>query len=237
MARFYIDQTLNPGSEIALPGNIIQHLNVLRLKSTQAITLFNGNGKSYTAKIISLERRNCLVTIEKQDLLPSTNKIKLNLALSIIAGDKMDLAIRSATELGITTITPIISSYSQKLASNRLENRMEHWQKVILSGCEQSGQNIIPSIVAPVSFQDFVTTSQGGKFILSLSEGETMFHNKQFQAFENINLLIGPEGGFTVNEVSLAIDSGYIAIRPWNNILRAETAVIAGISLILNNLH
>lgn len=266
MPRFYINYMLNLGEEIALPGSIVQHLNVLRLKCNTIITLFNGDGFSYSANIISLEKKHSIVSIIHKNAAIYSNDINLNLAISIIANDKMDLAIRAATELNVTKITPIISNYSQRISNERLENRMEHWYKVIQSACEQCGQNKIPEILRPVSFNNFISNSSSaliedgpfyktvenpdmlaklqlestdakGKFILSISQNENTVTAVTLKKFKNITLLVGPEGGFTSAEVDLAISSGYIAIRPWNNILRAETAVTAGISLILNNLH
>lgn len=268
MPRFYINQALNLGEEVTLPGNIVQHLNVLRLKCNTVITLFNGDGFSYSANIVALEKKYTIVSIIDKNATICVNDINLNLAMSIIANDKMDLAIRAATELNITKITPIISSYSQRISGERLKNRIEHWHKVILSACEQCGQNIIPEILVPVSFNDFIKDlnhdsfikssietgdkpqhesteisdmslqrRSNGKFILTLEQNESVVTAESLKKFKNVTLLVGPEGGFTSAEVELAMSFGYIAIRPWNNILRAETAVAAGISLILNNLH
>ena len=239
MPRFYIDQILNLGEEITLPKNIVQHLNVIRLTDKDKVTLFNGNGFSYDANILSLDKKQSLVYIEKRyEVIAAANNINFNLGLSIIANDKMDLALRGATELGVTVITPIISNYAQRVSTERLENRMEHWHKVILSACEQCGQNLIPKILSPVLFNDFIKdTKAKGKFILAMGQHENIVTKKSLKEFKDITLLVGPEGGFTEQETALAIASGYTAIRPWNNILRTETAVVAGISLILNNLH
>lgn len=235
MPRFYIDYPIEVGNEISLPSSVAQHLNVVRQKDGDLISLFNGNSNSYTAQIISLQRKNCLVNIKSIESGPAASCVNLHLGLSIIANDKMDLAIRSAIELGVAIITPIISNYSQKIARDRLENRMEHWHKVIISSCEQCGQNIIPKINHPTAFNEFVQLDGSGKFILSLHKTQAC-ESQEFKKHTESFLLVGPEGGFTDTEVDLALHNNYVAIKPWSNILRAETAVTAGISLILNNL-
>lgn len=235
MPRFYTNYPIEVGKEISLPSNVVQHLNVVRHKDGDLISLFNGDGNSYTAQIISLQRKNCLVNIESIESSAVTSCINLHLGLSIIANDKMDLAIRSAIELGVAIITPVISNYSQKIARDRLENRMEHWHKVIISSCEQCGQNIIPKINYPITFNEFVQLEGSGKFILSLHKNQAC-KLQEFKKHPESFLLVGPEGGFTEAEVDWALHNNYVAIKPWGNILRAETAVTAGISLILNNL-
>lgn len=236
MPRFYIDNLIEVGSKISLPANVTQHLNVIRQKDSDFISLFNGDGHSYSAQILSLQRKSCLVLIKEQEPAIQKPNMLLHLGLSIIANDKMDLAIRNATELGVTTITPIISSYSQKISQDRLKNRMEHWQKVILSSCEQCNQNIIPKTNPPMMVSEFVKLEAAGKFILSLHKSQA-FTLQELKKHSKINLLVGSEGGFTEAEVDLALQNDYIAIKPWFNILRTETAVAAGLSLIINNLN
>lgn len=236
MPRFYIDSLIDIGNEISLPSNVVQHLNVIRQKNDSFISVFNGNGNSYSAQILSLQRKSCLVIIKEQEVSIKNSNVSIHLGLSIIANDKMDLAIRNATELGVTTITPIISNYSQKISQDRLDNRMEHWQKVILSSTEQCGQNIIPKINYPLSFGEFVKLEASGKFILSLHKNQP-FTSQELKKYSDAILLVGPEGGFAENEVDLAIQNNYIAIKPWFNVLRAETAVTAGLSLIINDMN
>jgi 16S rRNA (uracil1498-N3)-methyltransferase len=245
MPRFYINQTLHISEEIIIPLNIVQHLNVLRLKAATVITLFNGDGYSYTAKIIYLEKKSGTLIITHKQESRHRNKTNLHLGLSIIANDKMDLALRNATELGARTITPLISTYAQKLPSERLNTRMEHWRKVILSSCEQCGQNNLPIINNPTLFTDFIVADLSAskqpkltptKFILTLKHNDSRVTLQSLRGFEQITLLVGPVGGFTAMEVDLATANSYIPLSPWHNILRTETAVAAGISLILNNL-
>jgi 16S rRNA (uracil1498-N3)-methyltransferase len=238
MPRFYVNQNIQVGEEIILPQNVVQHLNVIRIKANDTISIFNGDGFSYKATLNILEKRNAIVYVENKENILEQNNINLSLALSIIANDKMDLAIRGAVELGVSCIIPIISQYSQKLTKDKIESRMEHWQKVIISSCEQSGQNNIPEIHTPIILEDFIKNNTfDNKFILSLYQHDNSFNNSKLQNLSSVSLLVGPEGGFTEDEVSLAVKHNYIAIKPWHNILRTETAVIAGISLILNNFN
>lgn len=234
MARFYIDlPSITVGEIITLPLDVARHILVLRLRQNAEITLFNGDGYSYISSITTLDKKTVSVIVNSRQ---STGllAINLHLALAIIANDKMDLAIRSATELGVVEITPIISAYAQKISPDKINNRLEHWQKIGVSACEQCGRNSLPQINAPISFKDFVSEdSRALKIILSPTKSNILDQGNVANTPPTlIRLLVGPEGGFNSNELELAMNNGYTAISLGQNILRAETAVVAGIATI-----
>ncbi len=149
MPRFYVNFPLEESIKIELPLNIVRHLQVLRLKLNEEITLFNGGEYEYSAIILSLERKKVTVQILKSYKVHNNSQLKLTLAMAIIANDKMDLIIQKATELGVNEIIPIISERSQKINSKRLE----HWQKIIISSCEQCGRNSLTTIQQPIALK------------------------------------------------------------------------------------
>lgn len=213
-----------------LPDEVVRHIQVLRMQIDNEITLFNGNGNGYLAIILEIGRKAIQVKISQ--CIPNANeaKLRLDLALCLIANDKMDLAIQKATELGVKSITPVISERSQRLSSEKIEKRLEHWRKTIISSCEQCGQNSIPQITSPCKLSDVVANSSHSlKFILSPHD-KTMLTNGE--SHKQAILLVGPEGGFSPNEVQNAIQHSFTPLKLGDLILRTETAVISGISYI-----
>lgn len=249
MARFYVDIPLICGETIVLPPEVVRHIHVLRMRQNEEITLFNGDGCSYIGSIIALDKKAVSVIINNRVSLEhqvchsgvgrnpdssvdgNQTELKLHLALSIIANDKMDLAISMATQLGVTSITPIASAYAQKLAVDKIEKRIEHWRKIIISSCEQCGRNYLPQLNLPVALNDFMSQqNEHQKIILSTTDAAAW--QPSLDDATSILLLVGPEGGFSPKELELAVNNGYKAISLGQNILRSETAVSAGIATI-----
>ena len=224
MPRFYVNLPLKPDTTIELPVDVVRHILVLRHKLNDEIVLFNGDGSSYNSQIVEISRKNVIVNINSQITSNPKSNLNIHLLLCIIANDKMDLAIQKAVETGVTEITPVISERSQKLHTDKISKRMEHWQKIIISSCEQCGNNIIPKLNPPIRF-DEISPIDGVNLIMStssttLSEGNT---NSQL-----IQLLVGPEGGFAKNEQI----EGFKPLMLGDLIFRSETAVIAGLCFV-----
>jgi 16S rRNA (uracil1498-N3)-methyltransferase len=231
MPRFFIDTTLDENSEITLNAEVLRHILVLRLKLGDTIDLFNGNTKSYTGIITLINRKEAKVKIIKQQQVLPAPCVNIDLYLSIIANDKMDLAIQKATELGVNSIHPIITSRSHKLHLDKIATRIKHWQKIIHSSCEQSGNNFIPVINPPLNLTTvFANNSQATKIILLPNSNIINCDIKQH--IDSVDLLIGPEGGFSPDEVTAALANQYQPLQLGNLILRSETAVVAGMSFI-----
>ena len=235
MARFYVEDKLdNLNSSLELSKTVISHLQALRIKVGHDIELFNGDGFSYLATLLKLEKNQATVQIvSKLDNSP-TNNPHIQLAMSVIANDKMDLVIKQATEIGVSKITPIISARTQQTNSQRMEKKLIRWQNIIISSCEQCGQNVIPTLDPINTFEYFIDNHNGNdsaNFILSPNNGAT---NNKIVLGQNTNftLLVGPEGGFIDNELSMAIKNYFIQLTMGKLVMRAETAAIAGIITI-----
>ena len=230
MARFYIDQELQLQTEITLPIEMIRHIHVLRLRLGDEIQLLNGDGVEYVATIIELEKRKAKATLTSSWAPQIESPLHLTLAMCLSANDKMDLTIQKATELGVNVIIPIISERSQRLGKDRIETRIQHWQKIIINSCEQSGRNILPVVKSPLHFNDFLSQKCNSDCKIILSP-----HVKHCimlpDASKNTLVLIGPEGGFTEDEISNAQSHGYVSVLMGNRVLRAETAAISALTL------
>ena len=225
MSRFYVNLPLIPDEVLELPMDVVRHILVLRHKINDNIVLFNGDGTSYNAKIVGISRKTVEVKITEQIKNNHSEKLNIHLLLCIIANDKMDLAIQKAVELGITEITPIISERSQKLHTDKIAKRMEHWQKIIISSCEQCGNNIIPKLNHPIRLDEVSANPDGINLIMSTTEGNPQ---QQGEGPKQVQLLVGPEGGFSQTEQVC----GFVPLMLGNLIFRSETAVIAGLSYV-----
>ncbi len=225
MSRFYVNLPLALDEVLELPLEVVRHILVLRHKINDNIVLFNGNGTSYNAKIIEINRKIVAVQITKQVKSNQPKLLNIHLLLCIIANDKMDLAIQKAIELGISKITPIISERSQKLHTDKIAKRMEHWQKIIISSCEQCGNNVIPKLNHPIRLGEVSANPNGINLIMSTVKGKSQQHS---DIPKQVQLLVGPEGGFSQTEQI----TGFAPLMLGNLIFRSETAVIAGLSYV-----
>ena len=232
LPRFYIEQTLTENTLVTLPMDVVKHICVLRLKTQQSVILFNGNGYAYQGTIHSIEKYHGVVHIMHQ--LPSdVHHVPIDLALCLINNNKMDIALQNSVELGVTSITPIMSKFSQRISQERLKTRIDHWMKVIISSCQQSGNNTLPILHAPITFIDAITTKYIGiKLIMLPQTNQQSSTQKTIINNLPIKVIIGPEGGFSTDEIEIAQNNGFNSINLGKFILRSETAVSASLSYI-----
>ena len=232
MARFFVNNILQVGQEIELPNDVVRHISVLRVRITDNVTLFNGDGSDYLVTFIKLDKRGAIVRVLEQLVLNNESNLKITLMLAIIANDKMDLVIQKAVELGVTQIIPIYCQNTQRFKMERLANRIEHWQNIIIAASEQSGRAKLTKLDAPMAFNDSIQNcSISHRYILSPHHAGH-FQATNTQTNNEICILIGPEGGFTSVEVHYANNNGFNSVLLGQRILRAETAAIAAISLL-----
>lgn len=148
MPRFYVDFALSPDSVVELPDNVVRHLNVLRVKNTEEIVLFNGNGKSYPALSEVLEKRRASVRILREEATDNESPLKITLVQAVSAAERMDFTLQKSVELGVAEIRPVISERCVvRLSGERAEKRVARWQEIVVSACEQSGRNIVPKVL------------------------------------------------------------------------------------------
>ncbi|MBT1450450.1 16S rRNA (uracil(1498)-N(3))-methyltransferase [Glaciecola sp. XM2] len=235
--RFYTAQSLQADDEITLEESVSHYIStVLRLKENAPIVLFNGNGADYTADIVSPHKKHTKVVINAQISLNVESPLHIHLAQGISKGDRMDYALQKAVELGVTEITPINTEFCNvKLNEERWEKKHAQWQKVIISACEQSQRNCVPTLHPVTSFSQYIGLNTNLKRII-LSPGSDTYLSGTPRHPIGFQLLIGPEGGFSEQEVYTAQQIGYTSVNLGPRILRTETAAVTCIS-ILQALH
>jgi 16S rRNA (uracil1498-N3)-methyltransferase len=235
MPRFYCPPPLPSSGSFDLPPDAAHHAaRVLRLREGDPVQIFDGLGNERHGVIAELGGKRVVVSgiIAVDDDRESPLNVLLAQALS--SSEKMDWVIQKATELGVTEIQPIDTERSvARLSAERAVKRLEHWQQVAISACEQCGRNVLPQIHAPLDIMVWLQKMQmlsDVKFIL-LPQGAASLH-AQAKPQGRIALLIGAEGGFTQAESDSALRCGFTAIRMGARVLRTETAAIAGLAAL-----
>ena len=229
--RIYTPEDLALNNRLDLDSQASTHLvKVLRLKEGSELRLFNGDGCEYLAHITVAGKKNAQVEIS--EILSTESKVSfpLHLGQVVSKGDRMDFTIQKAAELGITDITPLWSERCDvRLKGERLEKKMEHWKKVAISACEQSGRNKIPTIHPAMNYHEWASSvDTESKLVLHTRDQKPL---SEIRAPASVALLVGPEGGITDAEVELCIQQGFTGLTLGPRILRTETAALAALSL------
>ncbi|HEY0269279.1 MAG TPA: 16S rRNA (uracil(1498)-N(3))-methyltransferase [Methyloradius sp.] len=230
--RFYCPHKLSLGSNIELPDNAAVHAaRVLRMQAGEKAILFNGDGYDYLVELVFVRKHEVGAKVISSQAADNESPLKITLLQGISAGDRMDFTIQKAVEMGVSSIQPISTQRSMvKLSPERAEKRLEHWQNVMVSACEQSGRAVVPEIAAPVSLAQWL--SKKPAFGLGITLAPNALHSlKELpKPTGNICLLIGAEGGLTDDEIDLASLQGFQAVTLGKRILRTETAALAAIA-------
>ncbi len=233
--RFFADIPLECGQIVELPREAAHHCSqVLRYKVSDPLTLFNGDGFDYLATINSINKKTCQVELLSKQAISNESPLSIHLLQGVARGDKMDFIIQKAVELGVTEITPLFSERCNvKLDAKRLAKKMQHWHKVIVSACEQSGRATIPSLHQAIRMEAFIPNSDDLNLILEPTANHSIATlTIDPQANQRINLLVGPEGGFSEKDLSLQQKIDINTVRMGPRILRTETAGLAATAVL-----
>ena len=233
--RFFVSMVLAPGmvgETIALPEAAAHHATrVVRLGVGDALTLFAGTGGEYAATIVHIDKRGAAARIDGYAPVEREAALRVTLAQAITANDAMDYAVRKATELGVAAIQPLVTARSAPLpAGERGERRHAHWRQIAIAACEQCGRNRVPEILAPQPLAGWLAGWRDGGIVFA-PEGRSGLAALPAPVAP-IALLIGPEGGWTAQEVAAAARAGFAAAQLGPRILRAETAAVAALAAV-----
>lgn len=234
MPRFYCPLPLSIGAALTLPENISHHIHVLRLGVGEAITLFNGEGGEYTATLTHLDRKRSAAEVKAFSPREVELPYSVTLAQALPEGSKMDWIVEKAVELGAAAIQPIAAQRCvTRLAPDRAAKKMEHWQGIIASAAEQSGRNRLTHLAEPASLRDWVGRQNLHlRILLSPRATQSLSEWARHHPPQCVALLIGPEGGLTVDEEDLAIQHGMLPLSMGTRVLRTETAGLAALAAL-----
>lgn len=231
MPRFYVDFALSPDSVVELPDNVVRHLNVLRVKNTEEIVLFNGNGKAYPALPEVLEKRRASVRILREEATDNESPLNITLVQAVSAAERMDFTLQKSVELGVAEIRPVISERCVvRLSGERAEKRVVRWQEIVVSACEQSGRNIVPKVLPLTTYAQALQQlpQETTKLLMSLNRAQKLSDVRPQSG--KVVFMVGPEGGWTEKEEQQAFDAGFQSVTLGKRVLRTETASLAAIA-------
>ena len=221
--RFFLSQT--PTKDTArLEGDEARHLaRVMRAKTGDTVELFNGQGTSWTATVVSIERNHVELSLGQERSENFPDKPALTLAVALPKGDRQKWLIEKITELGTDSLVPLTTTRS---VAEPTAAAMSRLQRGVIESCKQSGRNRLLEITPPQSLHTLLTTSSASMKILACPDGKPM-QSLLLQSIDNLLIVIGPEGGFTDEEIGTAQTHGFQQMSLCQNILRIETAAIA----------
>lgn len=224
---------LAPGVDYVLPAPAARHVaQALRMRIGEPLTLFTGTGGEYATTIARIDRRGVVLRVERLDAIERESPVAVTLVQSLIAADMMDWVVRKAVELGVAAIVPMQSARSQGLSSDRAARRIERWRQVAIAACEQCGRNRVPNVAPVVAFDDWVESPDAAVGTAILDADTRRSLAAQVAAAAPRTVAIGPEGGFTREEVERAQARGIVAVHLGPRVLRAETAAIAALATL-----
>ena len=226
--RLYQNTAFKVGDKVELDKDNSHHLlKVLRFAAGKNITLFNGDGQDYSANVISAKNVT-LVEISSKQINDTESKLDLTLAQGIAKGEKMDFLIQKAVELGITHIIPMQTERCVvRLRAEKVQKKIEHWQKIANHACEQSGRSVIVDISLPRTLKDLLAEPNHNGFVLHHRATSGLAKLKHSS---KATILIGPEGGLTDEEIKESTDEGFKPLLLGKRVLRTETASLVAIA-------
>ena len=229
MPRFHCPLPLASGQVLALPPGPARHVQVLRLQPGDALTLFNGEGGEFEARVTRMGRSEVEVELGAHQAIEREAARAVHLLCGITANERMDWLVEKATELGVASITPLLAERSVlKLKGERADKKRAHWQGVAVAAAEQCGRNRVPLLHAALDLSDWLSrpTAEGVRCMLSLAQGTRSLSAAATGAAPLV-VLSGPEGGLSPAEEALALSSGFVPVTLGSRVLRAETAPLA----------
>jgi 16S rRNA (uracil1498-N3)-methyltransferase len=234
LTRIHVPGSLRAESDIELPAQAGEHLTrVLRLEAGAPLTVFNGQGGEYPAVLGVRSGKKVLARLGRHDAVERESPLSITLLQGVARGERMDLIVQKATELGVSRIVPVLADRSVvKVDAKQRERKLEHWRSIAISACEQCGRNRVPEVHAPAALGDAVGALSAGSLrcLLAADGGDSLA--SAARGVTNVVLLIGPEGGLADNERQFARANGFAAYRLGPRILRTETAGLAALATL-----
>lgn len=233
MTRIFQPFTINQNSLITLDDNAFNHLiRVLRMKVGEQIILFNGTNQITPAVIQQIDKKSVIVKTSTTIFDNRESPLNIHLGQVISRGEKMEFTIQKSVELGVTSITPLLSERcGVKLDETRLDKKVQQWQKIVISACEQCGRNVIP-IINPVTKLENWCANLTDSLKLNLHPKARHGINQLSTTHHNISLLVGPEGGLSEDEINMTSNYDFTDILLGPRVLRTETAALTALTAL-----
>lgn len=227
--RIYQPGSFQSGESLHLDKTASNHLiRVLRLKNNQEFILFNGDGFNYFTTL-EVDGKKAVAHIRSAEIANNESSLNIHLLQGISKSERMDIAIQKSVELGVKSITPLFCERTVvNLKADRLDKKLSHWKGITVSACEQSGRAYLPEINQPIKLKHLSSQTDTLQLMLDPLSDISLDSIKPDNI--NIQILIGPEGGLSDEEIKQAKDIGFIGVTLGPRILRTETAALAAIT-------
>ena len=231
--RIYHPEPLASGSQISLCEDAANHIGrVLRMGPGQALQLFDGSNQVFDAEITHASKKSVDVKVLNAELDDRESPLHIHLGQVMSRGDKMEFTIQKSIELGVSLITPLFSERcGVKLDAERLNKKIQQWQKIAIAACEQSGRNRIPEIRPAMDLEDWCAEEESG-LKLNLHPRASASINTLPLPVERVRLLIGPEGGLSADEIAMTARYQFTDILLGPRVLRTETTALTAITAL-----
>lgn len=229
--RACVETPLAVGARAVLPEDAAGHLvRVLRLGIGDACVLFNGDGRDYDARIVSVGKKSVEADIESAREVRNESPLRIVLVQGIARGEKMDWILQKATELGVAGFVPVHGERGEvRLDGERAEKRLRHWRSVVVSACEQSGRARIPDVAAPRALTDALADLPATRLMLDPEADQPLPSRVDDSACA---IAIGPEGGWSATDMATLAAAGFVGAQLGPRVLRTETAGLAAIAAL-----
>ena len=231
--RLYVNPPLAAGQSVALPEAVGHHVTrVLRLGPGDALTVFDGRGGEYDAIVAGTARGGVTVDVGTHRSVDRESTLAVELGQGICKGDRMDLVVQKATELGVEAIRPLLCERTVvKLDPARAGRRIAHWRAVAVHAAQQSGRTRVPDLTGVEDLDTWLSRPGPGPGVF-LSPHATSSISDLARPEETVRLLVGPEGGLAPREVERACATGFTGLRLGPRVLRTETAALVALSVL-----
>lgn len=232
-SRLYTSQALSSTGSVEMTGSASHYLTrVLRKSEGDQVTLFNGDGWNYSGEIYEVLHQSVFIKLVGRQFPNNESELKITLVQAISRGERMDYSLQKATELGVYCIQPLMCRRVEvRLEEKRKANRLAHWQGVVVSASEQCGRATIPDVTEPLSLQEWLRSSTLGSRLILDPQAQTSLSS--VAVINNaVSILVGPEGGFSDEEMELAVKNGVTAVSLGPRVLRTESAGPAAITIL-----
>lgn len=232
--RIFCDAMLASGAEVDLPVAGAYHVaRVLRMREGAPLSVFDGAGLEFRAEVARVSGDKVTVRLGAQTTNTTESPLKITLVQGVSRGERMDWTLQKATELGVTTIAPVLSARSVvRLDEKQAQKKQAHWRGIVIGACEQCGRSKVPVISAPVSLREYLASSrkEGLRLVLSPSAPGSLAGLASLPG--KVELLIGPEGGLDDDELVAAQKAGFTPVRLGPRVLRTETAGVVALTVL-----
>ncbi|MDR0219126.1 MAG: 16S rRNA (uracil(1498)-N(3))-methyltransferase [Enterobacteriaceae bacterium] len=231
--RIYHPESLTVGTEVYLSDDAANHVGrVLRMNNGQRLQLFDGSNQVFEAELAETSKKAVKVHVLGSKLSDCESPLDLHLGQVMSRGAKMEFTIQKSVELGVNTITPLLSERcGVKLDAERLDKKLQQWKKIVISACEQCGRNRIPEIRPVMSLETWCAENDNS-LKLNLHPRASQSINTLPLPVEKVRLLIGPEGGLSAEEIEMTTNHQFTDILLGSRILRTETTALTAITAL-----